>query len=110
MFPFYLLCANHMLYGSCLRRKTAEPKGNKVSGSWLGHGLLSTPDIGGTGKGLIVRWIVAWILYGFGDAVARLDRLWCWWPSFYPLYCRLMVWSAAVQGPSGNGPWSEARQ
>lgn len=57
-----------------------------------------------------MRSTLAWALYWMGHAVSRLDRFDnerlcnCW----YPVYNRLMNWSAAVQGPGPKGPWVQS--
>jgi hypothetical protein len=54
-----------------------------------------------------IGYVVSWTLYWLGDLISKpmnyLD--WYW---LYPVYNRLMIYSADVQDWSGaNGPWGE---
>lgn len=53
-----------------------------------------------------MRRTAAWILFGLGDLVWRLNTAWTRRPSLYPLYNFLMTRSSDLQGDGPNGPWS----
>ncbi len=49
-----------------------------------------------------MRYLASWVVYAAGDLVSRLVF---WVGRGYPIYNRLMIWSADIQG-EGSGPWS----
>lgn len=56
----------------------------------------------------LIRWLAAWALYLAGRALCWAfdgDRGSLHLP-FYRVYNRMMRWSADIQGPGPNGPWS----
>ena len=59
-----------------------------------------------------LRAAASYSLYWLGHVVSRLDRfdserLTALW---YPVYNRLMNWSANIQGASDLGPWAAVRK
>jgi hypothetical protein len=57
----------------------------------------------------LVGYIVSWILFWIGDLLSKPMHYINWW-WLYPVYNRLMIWSADVQDwSSANGPWESTK-
>jgi len=55
----------------------------------------------------IMGYILSWTLYWLGDFISKPMHYFDW-ACLYPVYNRLMIWSADAQDWSGcNGPWGE---
>ena len=58
----------------------------------------------------IMGYILSWTLYWLGDFISKPMHYFDW-ACLYPVYNRLMIWSADAQDWSGcNGPWAEVKR